>query len=168
MSEVTNSKNNLRNSCGNTRKEFPAINIHVTMIAFIPILVGGFIYVMFRADTIRLFHWLFIAGLYDPIMLIRRYAEAIIPYIPEWIIYSFPNGLWVFSYAFIMTYLWSNRNSVIKYVWLFSIPFLGLGYEALQYVEVIPGAFCYQDLLFCFIGLIIGVKLAVIYQGGLK
>ncbi len=168
MSEVANSKYTFKNSCDTIRKEFPAINIHVTMMALIPILIGGAIYVMFRADTIRLFHWLSMVGLYDPIMFIRRYIEVFIPFIPEWIVYSLPNGLWVFSYAFIMTHLWWKRESIFKYFWLASIPGVGFGYEALQYMEVIPGTFCYHDLLFCSIGLIAGVNLVVFHERGLK
>ncbi len=82
--------------------------------------------------------------------------------VPEWIIFSLPNGLWAFSYAFIITSLWWGSNSMLKYFWLGSIPVLSLGYEVLQYARVNRGVFSIQDLFLCFTGIVLGTTAGVI------
>jgi len=42
-----------------------------------------------------------------------------------------------------------------------SIPVLVLGYEILQYAEIIPGTFSIQDIALGMIGLITGIKIGI-------
>jgi len=128
--------------------------------AFMPVVLGLSIYVLWRPETIRLFGWLELVGLGSCVGLIRSYSIYVYDYIPEWIIFSLPNGLWAFSYAFIITALWWGSNSKLKYLWLGSIPVLGLGYEIMQYPGVIRGVFCLQDLVICFIGIVLGTTIS--------
>ncbi len=126
------------------------------IIAFVAILFGVIIYALWRPDTIRFFVWLEAVGLRDPVKNIRMYMHPLHTRIPEWIIYSLPNGLWAFSYALIITHLWRDNNSVVKYMWFGSIPMLAIGYELLQYAGVLQGVFCYQDLFLSFAGIGMG------------
>ncbi len=138
----------------------PIFSGSVLALAFISIFLGGVIYLLWRPVTIKIFYWLELFGLGTMITYIRVCCEPVYHYIPKWIIYSLPNGLWSFSYALIIAHLWIGRNSIMKYFWLTSIPIVGLGYEMLQYFQVIPGTFCIIDLLLCVFGILLGSYIA--------
>ena len=141
----------------------PNLNKLIFLIAFSAISSGAFIYLLWRQDYIRVFTWLDLFGFNIPVELIRSYSYRFLPLIPEWVVFSLPNGLWAFSYALIISHIWwGQNNSVSKYFWLISIFIVGLGYEALQYLGVIPGTFCYQDLLLCVIGVFGGTATAIL------
>ncbi len=127
------------------------------MPAVLPVLIGASIYVLWRPDTIKVFNWLDLLGLSSSVELLRSYTKIIYPHIPEWAVYSLPNGLWAFSYAFTITIIWWGRWSIVSYLWLGSIPALGLGYELLQLMGVIRGVFCWQDSIMCIIGVCGGI-----------
>ncbi len=130
----------------------------IILLAFVAILSGAVIYVSWRPDTIKVLILLESAGLKGFLESIRSYTKYVHHIIPEWIVYSLPNGLWAFSYALIISYIWGGeRGSILKVFWLGSIIAVGLGYEFLQYLKVISGTFCFQDLLLCTIGIILGV-----------
>lgn len=125
--------------------------------ALIPIIIGSLIYILWRPLTIRIFSWLDIIGLSIAVEKLRKLSMSIYPYVPDWVVYSVPNGLWAFSYALIITIIWWRSESIVKYFWLGSIPILGLGYELLQLRGVIQGTFCWQDLNLCILGIGSGV-----------
>jgi hypothetical protein len=133
------------------------------IMALIAIHLGVTIYALWRADIIRFFSWVDAIGLYAPVEIIRSRIYPLHIYIPEWIIYSLPNGLWAFSYALIMTHLWRDNHSKIKYFWFGSIPLLTIGYELLQYTGMLTGVFCYQDLFFSTAGIGMGIILGLTF-----
>ncbi len=134
------------------------------LLTILAVFTGGMIYVLWRQDTVRFFGWLDAIGLYPPAETIRAYTLLLYPVIPEWIIYSLPNGLWALAYALIIVYLWRNSNSVIKYFWYATIPMLGIGWEMLQYFGLITGIFCYNDLLLSCAGVGLGTILGLKYN----
>ena len=125
--------------------------------AFVPVILGGMIYVLWRPDTIRFLGWFDLIGIDFPLAIIRGYSMLVYAHIPEWIIFSLPNGFWAFSYAFTITFIWWGSDSLAGYMWLGSIPVVSLGYETMQYAGVIQGVFCYQDLFFCTTGAVVGL-----------
>lgn len=131
------------------------------LIAVLPLLLGVLIYLLFRPGTVRVFQWLAFAGLQEPLALIRAYTMGLLPLVPEWLVYSLPNGLWAFSYSFIITDYWWKQANFLKYFWLLSVPAVGLGYEVMQFAGIIPGTFCYHDLLFCTAGITTGFLSAI-------
>ncbi|MCF6357636.1 MAG: hypothetical protein L3J54_07500, partial [Draconibacterium sp.] len=66
-------------------------------------------------------------------------------------------GLWAFAYSMLIVGIWSGSKSKIKYFWLATIPVLVLGFETLQYFEIIRGTFSIQDIAFGITGIIIGI-----------
>ena len=77
--------------------------------------------------------------------------------LPNWIIFSLPNGLWAFAYALLITSIWSGSKSWLRHLWMASIPILVVGYEVLQYTGIIRGTFCIQDIALGVSGLILGI-----------
>lgn len=121
------------------------------------LLLGGIIYLLFRPLKVLFFNWIRAVGLESQLNLVRLKSLPISRYLPDWVVYSLPNGLWAFAYALLITVIWSGSKSWLRYFWMASIPVLVLGYEFLQYARIIPGTFCVQDIIVGLAGLIIGI-----------
>jgi hypothetical protein len=125
--------------------------------AVLALLLGGMIYILLRATEPVFFRWIRAVGLGGWFNVARHSSVSLRHIFPEWIVFSLPNGLWAFAYALIITGIWSDSKSWLKYFWLASIPLLVLGYEILQYTGTIPGTFCMQDIAMGTAGLITGI-----------
>ena len=125
------------------------------------IFLGGIIYILFRPTEIVFFNWIPSVGLDNWFNMTRQKSLSLYPYLPEWIVFSLPNGLWAFAYALLITVIWSGSKSLTKYFWMASIPLLVLGFEILQYSGVIPGTFCVQDITLGLVGLITGIQVGI-------
>ena len=97
------------------------------------------------------------AGISHWLNLARNVAVPGELILPDWIIFSLPNGLWAFAYVVIITGTWSGSKSWLKIPWMATIPLLVLGYEFLQLWEIIPGTFCNQDIASGLTGLLLGI-----------
>lgn len=143
---------------------YTKLNKSVFIMVFLSIFLGGVIYFLWRPETIRFFNWLDMVGLSSSVDFIRIYGKQSLHFIPTWVIFSLPNGLWTFSYTLLILHIWLDHNSSLKYLWFVSIPVVGVGYEILQCLEVIPGTFCIEDLFLCTVGILLGVITAYIIK----
>ena len=76
---------------------------------------------------------------------------------PKWIIYSLPDGLWVYSFSAMLYLILGEDFKGINKI-LFA-PFIVLcGLEILQYLKIISGTFDFIDM---FIGLTINILLII-------
>jgi hypothetical protein len=130
-------------------------------LAAIALLAGGIIYILFRTSEPVFFNWIRAAGLENLLSLARNNSLSLTPHLPGWVVYSLPNGLWAFAYAFLITAIWSGSKSLLKYFWMGSIPFLVLGFEILQLAGFIPGTFSIQDIVLGIIGITIGIIVGI-------
>jgi len=97
-----------------------------------------------------MFDWFEELGVLHPIKELREITNPIKSYIPNWIYFSLPDGLWTYSFtsAFL---LFEDKG---KY-WL-ALPFvLSVGVEILQYLELFKGTYDPLDLLFCIVGYVL-------------
>lgn len=63
-------------------------------------LTGGFIYLLYRSLTLRMFSWLKTLGLYQ---MVLSWRESLgLCHLPNWVIYSLPDGLWMGAYLLLM------------------------------------------------------------------
>lgn len=101
-----------------------------------------------------MFDWFQAIGLGDFVAQLKIYGLSFGP-IPDWIKFSLPDGLWVFSYVLAMSALW---NFDIKSHWgiIGVIPVIAIISEYLQYFGVIGGGFDTRDVAFYCIATIIG------------
>jgi hypothetical protein len=125
------------------------------------IFLGGMIYILFHSSEPFFFSWIRSSGLNNWLNLARSRSLVISGHLPLWILYSLPDGLWAFAYALLIAGIWWRSSSWLKYFWMSTIPLLVIGSELLQYVEIIPGTFCLQDLTFEILGIIAGIGLAI-------
>jgi hypothetical protein len=130
-------------------------------LSAIALLAGGIIYVLFRTSEPGFFNWIRAAGLDGWLNFARNSTLSLTPFLPKWVVYSLPNGLWAFAYALLITVIWWGSNSWLKYFWMASIPILVLGFEILQLARIIPGTFCIQDIALGIAGLTIGIIVGI-------
>ncbi len=128
---------------------------------------GGLIYILFRTSDFIFFNWIRAAGLGKWFNLARSYSLSSSP-LPDWLIFSLPDGLFAFAYALLITGIWAGSKSWLRYFWMASIPVFILGYELMQYAGIVKGTFCIQDLVMettgLFTGIIIGLKITKLYN----
>ena len=137
------------------------VNKLCLFLSTLAILLGGLIYILFRPSKPIFFHWISTAGMDSWLNFVRHGSLSLSKTLPEWVVFSLPNGLWAFAYAILITSIWSKSDSWLKYFWMGSIPILVLGFETFQYAGILPGTFCLQDIAFGCIGLISGILLGI-------
>jgi hypothetical protein len=140
---------------------FHAVGLYV-MLSCLALSLGGIIYIFFRSSEPVFFGWIRAVGFTHWLNLARESSLSPSLLAPEWFVYSLPGGLWAFAYALLITTIWWTSKSWLKYLWMATIPVLVLGYELLQYAQIIPGTFSIQDMVLGMAGLIIGIILGII------
>lgn len=110
-----------------------------------PVVVGGLIYVAFRSQDHLLFHWANALGLTPAVSWLRAAAAPLSPPL-GWILYSLPDGLWLYAFAFFMASTWCER-SLEASAWRLLPLALAVGSELAQVVGALPGTFDPMDLL---------------------
>jgi hypothetical protein len=113
-----------------------------------PLTLGGLLYVVFRAKSLRMFSWFESIGINTQISFLREYLSPLKSWLPSWVYFSLPDGLWVYSFTSIILILWAGKINF----WLI-IPFTsGVLIEILQGFSF-TGTFDYLDLTFSVIGI---------------
>ncbi|WP_412851020.1 hypothetical protein ACL0VS_08535 [Chryseobacterium sp. PMSZPI] len=126
------------------------IRIVRIIICFLSILLGGFIYIIFRTEKLIMFDWFEYLNLSEEINIIRNFKNVYS--FPNWFIYNLPDGLWIFSYTAISLEIW--KHSIIKQniFWIFSIPIIAVLSEFFQVFKIVPGTFDFTDMIFYLLG----------------
>lgn len=124
----------------NTRNNTYKLLIH----AILPIMLGGLVYMLFRSTKLEMFHWANTLGFRDFLMNIR--GRLINIHLPDWCLYSLPDGLWVYAFASTLIFIWKDDQR--KLFLFLTIPLLlGPGVELLQLIELFKGTFDVMDLI---------------------
>ncbi|MCK5215926.1 MAG: hypothetical protein KAR05_11320 [Candidatus Omnitrophica bacterium] len=125
------------------KKKLIQILIHV----LVPIFIGSLIYLMFRNSSLLVFNWIDFCGAKPFIFAARNNVLILRKYIPDFFLYSLPDGIWVYSCTFALLIIWKNcLNNLYGFFWIF-IPLLcSLGAEFLQLFGMVEGTFCLFDI----------------------
>lgn len=123
-------------------------------VGTLALLLGGIIYIIFRNSKLIIFSWLDNLNL-NSILILREQFKNTEDQIPDWIIFSLPDGLWIFSFITITLALWNNQITKRNVVWIFTLPLFILVHELLQLTGLGNGTFDYLDLIFYIAGTII-------------
>lgn len=132
-------------------------SIFYIFLSVLAVLLGGIIYILFRPSEPVFFSWISAFGFDSLLLTVRQYSHYQNLLLPEWIVFSLPNGLWAFAYSLLIMGIWWGSKSVLRYFWIASVPLLVLGFEILQYVGIIHGTFCLEDIAFGVAGIITGI-----------
>lgn len=122
-----------------------------TLVIFhviLPLFVGGLIYISFRSKSLTMFNWFNTIGISGFTNSIRIFFNPMNNYLPSWVFFSLPDGLWVYSFSSSFIIVWDENFKVAR-LWLV-IPLLtGCFAEILQLFKIIPGTFDSIDFLIC-------------------
>lgn len=119
----------------------------------ITLLVGGLIYMLFRTSTLLMFNWYNNIGIGEILNGFRKFTIPIAEDIPEWILFSLPDGLWIFSYVSLMLFIWRNSVSYKNLFWILIVPILAIVSEIGQIFGLVKGVFDFTDLLLYTLGM---------------
>ena len=120
------------------------------------VFLGGLMYSLLRPTEPVFFDWFRAAGIDNWLDIARERTLFIGSLLPQWMVYSLPNGLWAFAYTIIVLSIWNGSRSPLKYFWFLTIPVLIFGFEILQFTGDFPGTFCLQDITSGILGIIVG------------
>jgi hypothetical protein len=130
------------------RRKLLFFSIHVML----PLLVGGVVYICWRAPNLLMFRWFAELGLGPAIDWLRVGTASAQTALPHWFVYSLPDGLWVYALTALMMLLWRGVHSLpLKIFWLSLGALIGVGSELAQLAGILPGAFDAVDLLVCLV-----------------
>ncbi|REG88254.1 hypothetical protein [Algoriphagus antarcticus] len=128
------------------------------VIGIIPVILGGLIYLTYRTDSLVMFGWFNEIGLSDKIGLLRSNYQLQNLTIPNWIKFSLPDALWLFSFTYITLIIWENKINRESVFWIFFAPMIGIFSEVGQLTGLIPGTFDKIDLILLIIATILPFK----------
>lgn len=120
--------------------------------AVISLLAGGMIYLLFRPERLLMFDFIKYVQLWNYLEIARFTTH----FLPEWVEYNLPDGLWTFSYTLCIGYVWKFD---IKKCWLFILilPSIAIADECLQYFQIVPGTYDAWDIFAYLIASLLGV-----------
>lgn len=124
----------------------------VTMLlSFSTLFIGGGLYLMCRSERLVMFDWCKTIGIYPLIQQLRPKGDF-----DSWLVYSLPDGLWLFSYIILMGAIWAfdMRKSLLCSAPLIVI---AIGSEVLQLPHIVRGTFDVIDLLCYIAGSVSGI-----------
>ncbi len=133
------------------------------LIIMLPLITGGLIYFLWRPDSLLMFVWIDYVGLTNSLMFLRESFQHY--QLPSGILYNLPNGTWTYAFTAMMTYIWLGSTSSRKILFILLPLSLGFAFEYGQYINIIPGTYCYGDVLAHLFGAIMGyivIKLLII------
>jgi peptidoglycan/LPS O-acetylase OafA/YrhL len=125
------------------------------MIAICPIIVGGLIYITYRVDTLKMYTLIDKIGMTSFVIFFRENDFLQGLHIPDWVKYSLPDALWIFSFTYSLLLLWQFKVTRTNAFWLLIAPATGLFLEIGQFFGVISGTFDIIDLLLLIVAMTI-------------
>lgn len=128
--------------------------LYLLFKAFLPLLIGGMIYVIFRTDSLLMFKWIEQLDLKGTVMSVRDIAGLYNTENFKIIIHTLPGGLWVYSYITFLLLIWKNeinRNNILYFI---LVPVAAVLSEFLQLAGIIRGTFDILDIVLYFSGMI--------------
>lgn len=122
------------------------IKIKALITPLITLFLGGLIYICFRVETLKMFSWFNLIKLSKVIYNVRNYSLNISLLIPNWIKFSLPDGLWLFSFISLMLVIWNNEINYRNLFWLIGLPLIALLSEIGQSISIVRGTFDWNDI----------------------
>ena len=122
------------------------------LLSFMLLTIGCLIYILYRQDSLLMFKYFEELGIIDTVYHLRAVGTEHSLF--DWVKNSLPDGLWLFSYMFLIDTIWNNEKSFLYYFFLWILPFIAISSEVLQAFEIVTGVYDTIDLL-CYSGAIL-------------
>ncbi len=114
----------------------------------ISLFIGGMIYLLFRTEKLLMFKWFNALGAEGILKKIRFISLEYRTSLPNWFLYSMPDGLYVFSYVSLMLAVWNMKFTATSLFWMLNIPLIIIISEIGQWMQIVPGTYDTTDLIF--------------------
>lgn len=135
------------------------------ILGLIPVILGGIIYMTYRADSLLMFKWFRNQVQINSLITFLRTNFTLQNLkIPNWAKYSLPDALWILSFTYLILLIWDFKINKQSIMWISFPPLIGLFSELGQLIHIIPGTFDITDLIF----LIIAILAPFYYTTNLK
>lgn len=132
---------------------------NILLASILSLSLGTAIYLLFRKSSLKIFNWLEKLKIDFLSLDIRKFSISNAERLPNWFLYSLPDGLWICSYVCLMIYIWNFRIHLQSIFWISIAPFIAIISEIGQAVNLVKGTFDFLDLLFYILGFIIPLLL---------
>ena len=106
--------------------------------------LGGLIYIIYRDKSLLMFDWFNSIGVSSGIDGLRSLFQGDGVY--GWVKYSLPDGLWIFSYMFLIDAIWNGEKIITSKLFLWFLPIVAILSECLQYFGLLSGVFDWKDM----------------------
>ena len=147
------------------REFYETVNVNVNVIpigkfwyvlahVIVPLVLGTSVYVLFRDTSLLVFDWMATFGILDVILYWRTEVSFCRTFLPNHLLYSFPDGCWVWSMTAVYRSFW-NWNTFKGGFWISLGCLLGIGSEFGQLLGWVPGHFDWWDIWYMTIGFIL-------------
>ena len=149
------SKSNINLIITKTKKQILG---EAVLHVLVPIFIGSLIYILFRKESLTVFLWLKQLSIYELTVELSNSLVELKNRIPFIILYSLPDGIWVYSATYLMLIIWEEKwKNRDAFLWV-ALPFIcSIGAELLQFFHIIDGSFCLYDMTFCLFGFILPI-----------
>lgn len=129
------------------------INFAKVVISFILLTIGGVLYLGWRSGNLVMFQLIDKLGMTGYLKSFRDISTNYSLY--DYVKYSMPDGLWLFSYMFLIDAIWDNHKCKSYYSFLWVLPAIAIMSELLQAVSIVPGTFDIVDIFHYILAIII-------------
>ena len=129
-------------------------------VGLIFLLIGSYLYLKFRSETLLMFKWAKNLGLDFIVSSIRGSFESLNSDRIKYLIFSVPYGLWVISFCCFIGAIWHKDSSFSAIILRLIVPVIAVSSELLQFVGFLPGTFDINDLLVLIVSTIIGITIS--------
>lgn len=123
------------------------MNAPLLLSSILSLLIGGCIYLFFRDPSIIFFGWIDDLGFLSEVKSMQTSMSSLKNALPDWVIFSLPDGLWLFSYVCLMLHLWRKSMPFPGMIWVLALPILALFFEIFQAIFDSIGTFDWLDIL---------------------
>ena len=126
--------------------------VTTAVLASFSILGGTMIYILFRPTHLLMFNWIDSIGMLAFVNSIRPVSWNV----SEWVVYSLPDALWMFSYCLFIGCVWDFDLKKCLFV-LTILPIYAVSNEIMQYFHITSGTFDWMDLFAFLMAFVLGV-----------
>lgn len=140
-------------------------SIKAILLSIIAICAGASVYILFRPAEASFLNWFTFLESGHWLHALRDRSLSFSSLLPQWLLFSLPNGLWALAYTLLILTIWRGSRAFLKYFWYLSIPLLVFGFEILQLNGALRGAFCLNDILLSAMGIALGVIIIKVNPG---
>lgn len=127
------------------------------------VLIAILIYLVFRSRNLILYRWL---GINTASLLPIYYKNVNNNIFVSWLIYSLPDGLWLYSFIMLMVIIWKDENKRVKYAFALCGMFIAITDEIGQLFHIFKGTFDIGDIIaYLTAGILAVYSIKLLYRG---